>query len=83
MSSPLDISQDVKHTLLVTIRHDIRAERRSRGWTQQQLAERVGLARQSIIALEKGRFDPTLETALRLAAVFDRTVDHLFQLEEE
>lgn len=67
----------------MSIHHNIRAERLARGWTQQQLAERVGIARQSIIAIEKGRFDPTLETALRLAAAFERSVDELFRLEEE
>lgn len=50
--------------------------------TQQQLAERVGVARQTIIAIEQGRFCPSLESALRMAAAFGTTVDELFALED-
>lgn len=49
--------------------------------TQQALAEEVGVARQTIIAIEQGRFCPSLETALRLALVFDKHVDEIFKLE--
>lgn len=49
--------------------------------TQLELANRVGVARQTIIAIEQGRFCPSLESALRMAAVFDTTVDEIFSLE--
>jgi len=49
--------------------------------TQQALAEQVGVARQTIIAIEQGRFCPSLETALRIAKVFDKHVDDIFVLE--
>lgn len=51
--------------------------------TQQALAEEVGVARQTIIAIEQGRFCPSLETALRLAQVFGKTVDDIFELEQD
>lgn len=60
----------------------LRALREAAGeMTQQSLAEQVGVARQTIIAIEQGRFCPSLETALRIARVFDRHVDDIFELD--
>jgi putative transcriptional regulator len=50
--------------------------------TQQELAKQIGVARQTIIAVEQGRFCPSLESALRLARVFQVPVDDIFTLEE-
>jgi len=50
--------------------------------TQQQLAELTGLARQSIISIEKLRFIPTIENALRLAFALDVPVEDLFWLKD-
>ena len=61
----------------------IRELREERGLTQQDLAARVGVSRQSIISIERGRYVPSLPLALRLARLFGRSTDHLFQLEEE
>jgi putative transcriptional regulator len=47
--------------------------------TQQVLAERVGVTRQTIIAIEKGKYSPSLEVAFKIAGVFDSTVDAVFQ----
>ncbi len=52
------------------------------GMTQQELAERVGVSRQTILSIEKGRYNPTIGLALRLAAVFEVAVEDLFSLEE-
>jgi len=46
--------------------------------TQAGLAEIVGVTRQTVVALETGRYAPSLELAMKLAAVFDCTVDELF-----
>lgn len=51
------------------------------GMTQQALAEEIGVARQTIIAIEQGRFCPSLESALRIARVFGRNVNDIFELE--
>lgn len=48
--------------------------------TQQQLAERVGCSRQTIVLLEQGRYAPSLALALRIARVFGQTVDEIFEL---
>jgi len=50
--------------------------------TQQQLADRVGCSRQTIVLLEQGRYAPSLALALRVARTFDQTVDEIFQLHE-
>ena len=47
--------------------------------TQQQLAERVGLTRQTIIAIEQGRYSPSLEAAFRIAHVFGVPLEEVFQ----
>ncbi|MGA5506213.1 helix-turn-helix transcriptional regulator [Streptomyces umbrinus] len=54
---------------------DLRAERR---WTQADLAQRVGVSRQTINAIETGRFDPSLPLAFRLAKLFDLRIEELF-----
>ena len=51
--------------------------------TQQALAERVGVTRQTIIALEAGKYVPSLLLAFRLARVFGVSVEEVFQLEGE
>ena len=47
--------------------------------TQQELAERVGCTRQTIILLEKGRYVPSLSLAFEIARVFDQTLEEVFE----
>jgi len=51
--------------------------------TQQALAEQVGVSRQTIIAIETGRYQPSLEVALMIAAAFATSVESLFWLVQE
>ncbi len=51
--------------------------------TQQQLADRVGVTRQTILSIEKGRYRPSVELALLLARTLGVTVEQLFELEED
>ncbi len=51
--------------------------------TQQDLADQVGLTRQTIIAIEKGRYSPSLETAFQIAQAFGTTIDNVFYYDEE
>lgn len=52
--------------------------RNERGWTQADLANEVGVSRQTINAIEKGKFDPSLPLAFRLARLFDMKIEDLF-----
>ena len=51
--------------------------------TQADLADRVGVTRQTIIAIEQGRYSPTLEVAFRIARVFRVPLDEVFQYADE
>lgn len=56
----------------------IRARRRELGLSQEELAKRCGVSRQTVNAIENNKYDPTLSLAFRLAAELGRTVDELF-----
>ena len=51
--------------------------------TQQELAEKVSVSRQTIIAIEKGKFNPSMKLALLIARVFNVNVEEIFYLEEK
>ncbi len=51
--------------------------------TQQELADRVGVTRQTILAIERGRYDPSVGLALRIAEAFGVAVEALFEIDQE
>ncbi|MHC6175094.1 helix-turn-helix transcriptional regulator [Glutamicibacter endophyticus] len=53
-----------------------------RGLSQQALADLLGVSRQTVISIEKGRYDPSLPLAFRLAAVFECRIEDLFVADE-
>jgi putative transcriptional regulator len=57
--------------------------RTARGWTQEQLAQAVGVSRQSINSIERDRYVPSLELALTFARIFACPTDEIFQLESQ
>jgi transcriptional regulator with XRE-family HTH domain len=57
----------------------IRKIRLERGWSQQMLADHSGLTRESISAIENGRFDPVFTTLLRIAAALDMNAQELLR----
>nr|WP_254456448.1 helix-turn-helix transcriptional regulator [Paeniglutamicibacter quisquiliarum] len=57
--------------------------RQEHGWSQQRLADELGVSRQTVISIERGRFDPSLPLAFRLAAVFGCRIDDLFDPQGE
>jgi putative transcriptional regulator len=66
-----------------TLRNCIRELRNATlGMTQQELADRVGVTRQTIVALEGDGYTPSLALALRIAKVFGKTTEGVFQLDE-
>ena len=66
----------------VVIRNRIRALRFAHGeMTQQALADRIGVSRQTVNAIEGGKYSPSLEVAFRVARVFGEPLDAVFQCE--
>lgn len=64
------------------MKNNIRVERAVLRMTQQQLAERIGVARQTINAIEAGKYVPSTVLALKMAAVFDKSVNDIYMFEE-
>lgn len=60
------------------MRNLVNDSRQRLGWSQQRLADELGVSRQTVISIERGRFDPSLPLAFRLAAVFNSTIEELF-----
>ncbi len=66
------------------VTNSIRALRFANGeMTQAELADRVGVTRQTIIAIEQGRYSPSLEMAFQIARVFEVPLDRVFQYDDE
>ena len=63
------------------MRNDIKRLRKALGLRQEDLAQRCGVSRQTIVAVENAKYDPTLPLALRLARELGTTVEELFHLE--
>ena len=63
------------------MKNRIKALRKSRGYRQEDLAAALGVSRQTIIAIENNKYNPTLELAMKLARYLETTVEELFQLE--
>ena len=62
----------------MTVKNRIRARRKERGLSQEELARLCGVSRQTINAIENNKYDPTLALAFHLARELDTTVDELF-----
>jgi len=65
------------------VKNRIKELRMERGWTQQELADAVGVSRQSINSIERQRYEPSLGLALVFARVFRRSAEEIFTLEEK
>jgi len=63
--------------------NEIRALRTARGMTQQALADAAGATRQTIIAVEAGKYSPSLELAFRIARVLDKPFDAVWSFRDE
>ena len=66
------------------VTNSIRALRFAAGeMTQAELAERIGVTRQTVIAIEQGRYSPSLEVAFKIAGVFEAPLDEVFHYPKE
>lgn len=64
------------------MKNRIKALRKELGLRQEDIANRVGVTRQTIIAIENDRYNPTLELAMKLAKLFNTPVEEIFQLDK-
>lgn len=60
------------------MRNQLRALRAGRGWSQATLADQLDVSRQTVNALETGRYDPSLPLAFRIARLFDQPIETIF-----
>ena len=67
----------------MNIQNNIKLLREQNGFTQQDLAEKVKVSRQTIISLESGRYNPSIFLAYHIARVFNLTIEDVFLFEKE
>ncbi len=65
------------------MKNSIKVERAKKDITQAELAEKVGVSRQTINSIEKGKFVPSTLLSLKIASIFNEKVDNIFSLENE
>ncbi len=63
------------------MRNSLKVLRAGRDWSQAAVATRAGVSRQAINAVETGKFDPSLPLAMKLARLFDTTVEDIFSMD--
>lgn len=61
------------------MKNRLKVLRAERDWSQQQLADRLGVSRQSVNAIETGKYDPSLPLAFKIADVFAMTIEEIFE----
>ena len=60
------------------VENRLRVMRAERNWSQQDLAQRLEVSRQTVNAIETGRYDPSLPLAFRIAELFELPIEHIF-----
>ncbi len=66
-----------------SVRNHVRRHRRLHGLTQQELADRVGVTRQTILSIERGRYSPSVGLAIRIAETFGVPVEASFEIDQK
>jgi len=64
------------------MKNNLRVLRAERTWSQADLADRLGVSRQTVNALETGKYDPSLPLAFKIARLFDRMIEDIFDPDE-
>ncbi len=65
------------------MKNTLRVLRAERDWSQADLADRLGVSRQTVNAVETGKYDPSLPLAFKIARLFDRLIEDVFDPEQE
>jgi putative transcriptional regulator len=61
------------------VKNRLKVLRAERAWSQADLAERLGVSRQTVNAVETGKYDPSLPLAFKIAGVFEQTIETIFE----
>lgn len=69
--------------MVINVENHLRSLREKQGMTQEDLAIKAGVSRQTIISLEKGKYNPSIFLAYKLARIFNITIEELFIFEKE
>lgn len=64
------------------MKNRVRELRRKRGWSQAELGDQAGVSRQTINAIETGKYDPSLPLAFKLAQLFKQRIESMFEPSE-
>lgn len=64
------------------MKNHLKTLRAERGWSQQDLAEQLAISRQSVNAIETGKYDPSLPLAFRIAGLFGAKIEEIFEAGE-
>lgn len=66
-----------------SVKNRLKELREKYGFTQEELAEQVDVSRQTIISLEKGKYDPSIQLAFKLSKILKKSIEDIFLYEEE
>ena len=64
------------------MKNRLKVLRAERDWSQEELANRLGVSRQAINAIERGKHDPSLQLAFSIAEVFEQSIEDIFQAKD-
>ena len=73
-----DVGRGVGNHAAARMKNRLKVLRAERDWSQQDLADRLSVSRQSVNAIETGKYDPSLPLAFRIADVFDKRIEDIF-----
>jgi putative transcriptional regulator len=65
------------------VKNRLKVLRAERDWTQEDLAQRLDISRQAVIAIEKEKYDPSLPLAFRIARLFEKPIEEIFKYEDK
>ncbi len=68
---------------MMIVVNDVKTHRIKKGWTQAELAEKINVSRQTVIAIEKGGYEPSLKLSLMMSKLFGEPIESLFYLKDE
>lgn len=64
--------------MVIIVRNNVEVLRKEKQLNQEELGKQLGVSRQTIISIEKGKYNPSLELAFKLSKVFDKSIEEIF-----